>query len=307
MKEKILVITGPTGVGKSQRALQIAKGFDGEIVNADSLQVYKYLDVGTAKPTSEERSQVHYHLIDLLDPREDMNAYRYGELAAQRIREVWMRGRLPIIVGGTGLYIKALLEGLPPQIGPDLSLRERLTREWIEKGGLSLYQRVMGIDPKAAKGIHPHDRLRIIRALEIFHLTGKPLTEIWKGRRPFISGETLKLILTRDRSDLYNRIEKRAEMMLKAGLIEETQRLLELGYSPELKPLQSIGYKEAIFLLKGELTMPQMLKIMVRKTKRYAKRQLTWFRRERKGFWINLTRGEAPGEVLERWIEDRCP
>jgi len=299
---KILVIAGPTGVGKTYIAHGIAKKLSAEIINADSLQIYKYLDIGTAKPSPDERKEVPYHLIDLIEPNEEMNAYRYAQLASEAIKSVWSKNKLPIVVGGSGLYLKALLNGLPPRLSSNKKIREELAKKW-EISPYSLYKELVKIDPETADSIHPHDKFRIIRALEIFYLTKSPPSSVRKKRKPFIEGDVLKIFLIREKRDLYFRIKTRAIQMMKKGLIQETKSILEAGYSADLKPLQSIGYKEAVLILEGKLSYSETIRLMIKRTKQYAKRQITWFKKEKDFIWINLTKNENPQEIIDKWIE----
>ena len=287
-KPKVIIIAGPTASGKTELAVELAFYFDGEIINADSMQVYRGMDIGTAKPTPEQRKKVPHHLIDVVDPDEEFNAASYRKIALPLIYNIYARGKNCFIVGGTGLYIKALLGGLfqvPPK---DPALREALRREAEEKGLRFLYERLINYDPEYAKMIHPNDRIRIIRALEICHLVNRKPSELIKEHGfKQQSVNALKIFLNLEREELYDRINKRCTKMIESGLIEEARRLLIKGYSPDLKPMQSIGYRHVVKYVKGEWNLNRTLTIMQRDTRRYAKRQITWFKKEPDILWIS--------------------
>ncbi|RLB08687.1 MAG: tRNA (adenosine(37)-N6)-dimethylallyltransferase MiaA [Deltaproteobacteria bacterium] len=287
-KPKVVVIAGPTASGKTELAIELALNFNAEIINADSMQVYREMDIGTAKPTPEQRRNVPHHLIDVVYPDQEFNAARYREMALSLIHDINARGKNCLVVGGTGLYIKALLGGLfyvPPK---DPELRGLLKREAEEKGLRCLYERLARYDPEYAVMIHPNDRIRIIRALEIYYLANKRPSELMRehgfNQCPV---KALKIFLYIDRQELYDRINKRCIRMIESGLIEETKRLLIKGYSPELKPMQSIGYRHAVRYIKGEWRLERALELMQRDTRRYAKRQFTWFKKEPDMIWIS--------------------
>jgi len=301
MKGKVLLMGGPTATGKSVLAIELAQVFQGEIVNADSLLFYRYLDIGTAKPSPEDRQRAPHHLIDILKPHQEFDAYQYAQEAARVIREVWSRGHLPIVVGGTGFYMKALYEGLPPQVGKDPRFREKLLEEEEKAPGI-LHQRLKEIDPKAATRIHPRDRVRLVRALEIHHVTGQLPSKVWQEAKRPLEADFFKMALYLPRHELYARINARTMEMVKRGLVEETRRILAMGYHSGLKPLQSIGYREAILYLQGKLTLEEMVKEIQKKTRNYARRQITWFKKE--GFlWYPPQSGKI-AEKVGRWIEE---
>ncbi len=301
-KGKVLLLGGPTATGKSTTAIWLAENLPGEVINADSLLFYRHLDIGTAKPSIQDRNRVPHHLIDILDPDQEFDAYRYAQTASQVIQEVWSREKLPIVVGGTGFYMKALMEGLPPLVDKDPLLRKRLLEEEEARPG-TLHARLIEVDPEVAKVIHPRDKVRVIRALEIFHLTGRPPHQVWREKSPPLKASFLKIALHLPREELYARIDARAVEMVKKGLLEEIQRILNMGYPPTIKPLQAIGYKEATLYLQGLLSKEEMIKEIQRKTRNYAKRQITWFKKE--GFiWLP----PQPQKILEKvedWIEEQ--
>jgi tRNA dimethylallyltransferase len=283
----LVVVLGPTASGKTTLSLTLAEHFQGEIVNCDSVAMYCEFDIGTAKPTAEERTRAPHHLLDCVAPSSHMTAGEYARQARQVIEEIKARGHLPILVGGTGLYLRALLEGLFP--GPQRSeeLRERL-RERAESRGPGYLHRVLRrLDRVAAEKIHANDAPKVIRAIEVCLASRQKMTELWlRGREPLRGFRMLRLGLDPDRKALYDRINRRAQQMFDAGLVEETQRLLE-KYGHEASPLSSLGYKQAVQQLRGELTREQALQTAQQAHRNYAKRQMTWFRREPEVYWLH--------------------
>lgn len=278
-KPKLIIIAGPTASGKTSLAVEMAHEFNGEIINADSMQVYRYMDIGTAKPNISERRGIVHHLIDVADPDDDFNAARYRELAVPLIGEIIDREKICFIVGGTGLYIKTLLGGLMDCPGQDPGIREKLVNECKQKGAPFMHERLGLLDPESAARIHPNDKTRVIRALEIISLTKRTHSSILMGHgfreSPFL---TLKICLDIERKRLYERINERSRGMVEGGLIDETKGLLERGYSPELKSMNSLGYRHAVSFLRKECALEEMILKLMQDTRRYAKRQLTWFR-----------------------------
>ncbi len=310
---QVLVIVGPTGVGKSAVALDLAERLDGEIIGADSVQVFRGMDIGSAKPTREERARVPHHLIDVADPDETFSAGRYAVLAAEAAEAIAGRGKRVLIVGGSGLYIRALLGGMAVGIESDPEVRRRIAERLAREGVEGIRTRLEAVDPGAANRIHPNDAYRLTRALEVFELTGRPLSEIqahhgWSSRRfnPFWIG------LTEERAGLYARIERRCERMIEEGLLEEVRRLWEAGYGPDLQPLRALGYRQMGEVLQGEKTLEAALADMKRATRRYAKRQLTWFRANAEIAWHapSQERGailECARQAFERGGDLRSP
>jgi tRNA dimethylallyltransferase len=288
MKPRLAIILGPTGAGKSDLAVEVAGACGAEIVNADSQQVYRGMDVGTWKPSEEARRKVPHHLIDVVDPDQEFNAAVFREKAAAAIRDIRARGKNPLVCGGTGLYIKALLHGLFVGPGRDEGLRQGLEREAREQGLGALYQRLKEADPQCAASIHPNDRHRIIRALEVLELTGKALSR-WQSEHGFKESayETLEIGLDREREELYALIDRRCEEMFALGLIDEVRKLAAGGYNLDLKALQSIGYRHAGLYLRGEKSREEALDLMKRDTRKLAKRQLTWFRADKEIRWFH--------------------
>jgi tRNA dimethylallyltransferase len=285
-KPRVAALVGATAVGKTAVALALAARLGAEIVNTDSLQVYRELDIGTAKPTVEERARVVHHLIDVADPPESYDAARFCREGRAVLDDLTRRGVAPLVVGGTGLYLRALLGGLFPQGEPAPGVRERVRQELASLGLPVLYRRLMHLDPATAARLHPHDTYRIVRALEVMAATGKPLSEFIAAHRfqdaPY---EVLKLGLELDREELYRRIDLRVEVMLAAGWLDEIEGLLE-RYPPDLKPLQALGYRHLINYLTGRWSWDEALTLLARDTRRYAKRQLTWFSSDPEVRWF---------------------
>jgi tRNA dimethylallyltransferase len=285
-RPRIVILLGPTGVGKSKLAIEWAEALGGEIISADSVQVYQYMDIGTAKPTLSDRGRVRHHLIDLVPPDQPFHAGLYRALGRKTIDQLF-QDRTPIwVVGGTGLYIKTLTQGLFTSPKVDPRARERLRLEAREKGPEALFERLKDVDCPTASRLHPHDLFRIIRALEVFDSTGTPISfyraQHRFGDKPYL---TLKIGLEMDRDMLFRRIDKRVDQMLEEGFLQEVERLMEMGYGPELKPMQSLGYKQmAQFLLK-EIGWDEAVRQMKKNTRHYAKRQWTWFKADPEVRW----------------------
>ncbi|GAB6151647.1 tRNA (adenosine(37)-N6)-dimethylallyltransferase MiaA [Desulfosporosinus burensis] len=288
----LVVIIGPTGVGKTALGIALAQTIGGEIISGDSVQVYQKLDIGSAKPTTEELQLVPHHLIDCLDPTEPFTAAQFKSQATSLIAEIRGRGHIPIVVGGTGLYIRSLLDPYDFSQHGSEEIRSKWKEFAILHGNEALHRELEKQDPVTAEQLHPNNVMRIIRALEVFELTGKTLS----SQRQFRDDEYQPLDpsivyigLTAPRDVIYDRINQRCVTMLKHGLIEETLTLLKNGYAPTLKPLQSIGYRHAIWFLKGRVTQPEMLRLLQRDTRHFAKRQFTWFRRDPRISWYDIS------------------
>jgi tRNA dimethylallyltransferase len=282
----LVAVAGPTGSGKSDLALLIAERFDGEIVNCDSLQVYRHFDIGTAKLPVAERRGIPHHLIDILDPDQLCTAGEYARLARTTIAEISARGRLPILAGGTGFYLRALLEGLFEGPVRDQPLRDRLAAREAKRPG-SLHRLLKRFDSTAAGKIHANDIPKVTRALEICLLTRQPVSRLFQQGRDALTGyRTLKLGLLPDREALNPRLDERCAWMFDHGLVEEVRCILALGFSPACKPFESHGYKQAMQLIQGELSARDAVFYAQRNTRHYAKRQITWFRRERELQWL---------------------
>ncbi len=288
MKPKLVIILGPTGVGKSEVAIDVALQVQGEIINADSQLVYRHMDIGTAKPLTSVRQRVPHHIIDVVNPDEEFNAALYREFALKAVQEIVARKKKAILCGGTGLYIRALTQGLFVGPSKDARIRERLEEEAKEKGPSFLYERLRQVDPEATPSIHPNDRYRIIRALEVFELTGKGISH-WQKEHGFKERafETLKIGLNRDRQELYDQINRRCDEMIGNGFVEEVKGLVERGYGLDLPPLQSVGYRQIGLYLRGEVGLDEAVALMKRDTRHLAKRQLTWFRSDKGIQWFH--------------------
>ena len=295
---KVIVLAGPTASGKTSLGVDLALALGGEIVSADSMQVYRGMDVGTAKPTIEERKGIAHHLLDVVDPDEQFNAAIFCFMARPIIKDICARGKICLVVGGTGLYIKSLFGGLFDCPPADKELRESLARECETQGSRALHERLNSLDPESADRIHPNDGIRITRALEILHLTHRLPSDLTRehgfGDRPL---KALKICLEIERERLYHRINERSTAMVENGLVEETRNLLDKGYSADLKPMKAIGYSHVIKHLKGDWSLDEAILGIQRDTRRYAKRQLTWFRADLEARWFAP---EDWDQILER-------
>ncbi|MDF1591010.1 MAG: tRNA (adenosine(37)-N6)-dimethylallyltransferase MiaA [Desulfobacterales bacterium] len=306
-KPKVIVICGPTGSGKTAAAIELAVRFNGQIISADSMQIYRFMDIGTAKPTLLEQQQVQHHLIDVVTPDEPFNAARFADMAQSLISGLQGKGFVPFVVGGTGLYIKALLKGLFPAEPVDPALRSRLKKEAAAHGAAFLHRRLGECDPEAAGRIHPNDTYRILRALEIYESTGQSISQFQSdhgfSEKPF---SVLKIGLDTDRIELYERINGRVDRMIAAGLLPEVKNLLDRGYAPTLKSMQSIGYRHLVDFLEGRLSWPEALRTFKRDTRRYAKRQLTWFKSDGEINWVAAEDTTRMMDLANNFLTDAC-
>ncbi len=297
-----MALVGPTGVGKTELSLQLAERLRAEIISADSMQVYRGMDIGTAKATAQERERVPHHLIDLVDPDEEFSAAQYQELARAAIAQVAARGHLPILVGGTGLYVRAALDPYEfTQVEVDWAYREGLQRLAVRHGPEHLHSILREVDPAAAAKLHPNDLRRVIRALEVHHHTGERISD-WQAvsqAKPALY-DILMIGLTRPRDELYARIDARVEMMIGDGLIDELQRLVEQGFAEDSIAGQALGYKELLPYLRGETSLEAAVELLKRDTRRYAKRQLSWFRADPRVEWIDLSQYASVGAVVDK-------
>jgi len=281
MKIPVIVIGGPTASGKTQLAIDWALRLEGEIVSCDSRQIYKFMDIGTAKPTLEERSLIPHHLVDLIYPDETMTAGEFQRLAREIIKDIHSRGKVPFLVGGTGLYIRSVIRDIifPPKVDEYYRkfIKDRINREGLS----SVYNELCKVDPVTASKISPNDEIRITRAIEVYYATGTPISFYRRGIDvDYPDYEVIYLVLNPPRDILYRRIEERVDKMIQLGLVEETRHLLDMGYSPELSSLQTLGYREIIKYLKGMYDLESAIEEIKKETRRYAKRQSTWFRNE---------------------------
>jgi tRNA dimethylallyltransferase len=307
-KPRVIVICGPTATGKTAAGIALARTLGAEIISADSMQVYRRMDIGTAKPTAAERAAVAHYLIDVVDPDEAFDAARYAALAREKVLALHRRGVVPLIVGGTGLYIKALLHGLFRSDACDPAVRRRLAAEAETGGILELHAQLTACDPETARRLHPNDTARILRALEVFEVTGRPISGFHREHRfaeaPF---DSLKIGLHLDREALYERIECRVNAMLAAGLEDEVRDLLSAGYGPQLKSRQSIGYSHAAAWLAGRSGRDEGVRTLKRDTRRFAKRQMTWFRADAQIVWSRPDRMSEIGRLACSYLLQTAP
>ncbi|MBQ8799260.1 MAG: tRNA (adenosine(37)-N6)-dimethylallyltransferase MiaA [Lachnospiraceae bacterium] len=295
-KLPLLILTGPTAVGKTNLSIRLAKSVNGEIISADSMQVYRRMDIGTAKIKKEEMGGVTHHLIDICEPTEDYNVVRFATEAKRLIREIVGRGHVPILVGGTGFYIQAVLYDIDfTETDEDTSYREELADFAAEHGAEALHAKLAEVDPASAEAIHANNVKRVIRALEFYQQTGTKISEHNEEQHGKESAyNSAYFVLTQDRAVLYDRIEKRIDLMLAEGLLNEVKSLLEEGCKPEAVSMQGLGYKEIVPYLNGECTLEEAIYILKRDTRHFAKRQITWFKREREVLWFD--KGEYGNE-----------
>jgi len=297
---RLIAIVGPTASGKSALALSVAAAHGGEIVSCDSLQVYRGLDVGSAKPGPEERGAVTHHLLDVVDPDQDFSAALYARLAREAVRDVTTRGRLPIVAGGTGLYLRALLRGLFAGPARDWDLRRRLETVAARRGDAALHRLLARVDPVAAARIHARDRVRVVRALEVFRASGRRLSAHHETGTDALEGYRWLIVGLAPPRDLLRRaVEARTAAMLAAGLVEETRGLLE-RYPGQPRPLHAIGYRQAAAVVRGTQTVEEAQRDMVKDTMRYAKRQMTWFRHQEDVRWCAGT--EEARRAIAEWL-----
>jgi|Deesub1362B_J571_1020462.scaffolds.fasta_scaffold00263_7 tRNA dimethylallyltransferase len=303
-KEKLLVILGPTAVGKSALAIKLAHVFQGEIINCDSMQVYQGFDIGTDKIPPEKREGIPHHLLDVIPPTEQFTAADFVCFSLEIMQEIWSRNHLPIITGGTGLYLQSLLEGLFPGVGRNPQIRQKLEEEAQTQGLAFLWEKLAQVDPVYAQKISPRDKIRVIRALEVYEATGIPISRHFQKTKSFVRDfSTLKIGLKLKRKELYERINRRVERMFAAGLIEEVTRLLQQGIPEEAPPFRALGYKYALQVIQHQLSREEAIKLTQRDTRHYAKRQLTWFRRMKGIHWFSPYQSSQIIEFIKsKWI-----
>ncbi len=290
MNEPLLVLTGPTAVGKTALSLNLAHALSGEIISADSVQVYRFMDIGSAKILPSEMEGIPHHLIDIIDPVEDFHVKKFAALTEDAIRDISSRNKLPILIGGTGFYIQAALYGIAfTEESDDGGLRKELEAQYEKEGGKNaLFQKLSEVDPASAMIIHPNNKKRLIRALEYWQLTGEPISSHNKRERQRQSQyRFLYYVLTDDRQEIYRRIDARVDAMFADGLVDEVKRLLSMGVTRSMTSMQGLGYKETAAYLCGEISLEEAVYRIKRDTRHFAKRQLTWFRREKDVRWID--------------------
>ena len=290
MKEKLIVLVGPTASGKTDMGVRLAKKIDGEIISADSMQIYKYMDIGTAKPTVDEMDGVPHYMIDHIKPDEEFSVAVFRELSEKCIEDILSRNKRPIVVGGTGLYVNSLTKPWDfSKTEPNETLRGELEALAQEKGTYYLHERLREVDPISAQNIHPNNVKRVIRALEVYKTSGKTKSQLdQESMKNELKYEPILLGLSMERSTLYARIELRIDKMIEAGLVEEVKKLLNMGYKEDLVSMQGLGYKEIVKYLKGEYSLEEAIEILKRDTRHFAKRQLTWFRRDERIKWFKI-------------------
>ena len=308
MERKIYAVCGPTAVGKTKFAIEIARFLGGEIVSCDSMQLYKYMDIGSAKPTADERAMVRHYLVDEIDPREPFSAAKYQKLARAAIDEIFNKEKVPVITGGTGLYLNAILYDMdfsaPPK-NPDY--RSRLYDEAEKQGPQAVYERLQKADPQAAERIHPNNVKKVVRALEAAE-SGTKVGDFSHDLKPVKDYEAILIGLTRERSLLYQRINERVDQLIEAGLLSEVKHLLEMGLTESDISMKGIGYKEIIGYYHGEYSLDEAVRLVKKNTRRYAKRQLTWFRRYETMKWFCISDYDSDEQCLEDiflWLKKR--
>ncbi len=311
MKQPLVILTGPTAVGKSDLSIKLAKQINGEIISADSMQVYRGMDIGSAKIRPEEMQGIRHYLIDELDPKEPFHVVKFQELAKKYMKEIWRRGKTPILVGGTGFYIQAVLYDIDfTENGEDDSYRRELERIAVEKGADFLHQMLITVDPQAAMQIHANNIKRVIRALEFYHETGTQISQHNEQERQKVSPyNAAYFVLNDDRSAIYQRINRRVDLMMEAGLVEEVERLRKSGCTRDMVSMQGLGYKEILDYLEGICPLEEAVYTIKRDTRHFAKRQLTWFKRERDVIWVQRDVWEqnenAMLEFMLRTLEEK--
>lgn len=305
MKKPLIILTGPTAAGKTKLSILLAKSINGEIISADSMQVYKQMDIGSAKIRQEEMQGIKHYLVDILEPTEEFNIVLFQKYAKQAIAEIYEKGKIPIIVGGTGFYIQSVLYDIDFQEGDeDTALRVELEKTAQEKGAGYLHDILKECDPQAASEIHANNVKRVIRAIEFYRQTGQKISEHNETERAKQSAyDSYYFVLTDKREKLYENIEKRVDIMIQDGLVDEVKRLMALGCKKDSTAMQGLGYKEIISYLMGEITLDEAIRIIKRDTRHFAKRQLTWFRRERDVIWVDKEKFAYDDKKMLNYIE----
>ena len=304
MLKKVIAVCGPTASGKTALAIEIAKRFDGEIVSCDSMQIYKYMDIGTAKATSDEQRAVKHHMIDFLEPKVKYSVADFAVRARDCIDDIITRGKTPILAGGTGLYLDSILNNIAfDDFGSDPKFREEMELLAEKEGNDAVHKLLLEKDSQAAQKIHPNNLRRVIRALEVCHLTNKTFTEVNKESRREAVYDALIFAIDADREILYNRINERVDRMMKEGLVDEVKRLCDMGIDRNTTAMQAIGYKEVLEYLEGKLNIDEMTELIKQESRRYAKRQLTWFRRNEKINWVRPNENDGMKKIFEKCSE----
>ncbi len=299
---KIIVVAGPTAVGKTEYAIEIAKAFNGEIVSCDSMQLYKYMDIGSAKPTPEEQAAVKHYLVDEIDPKEEFSVAIYQKMAKEAISEILEKGKIPVIAGGTGLYLNSILYDMDfGKTNMDKGIRAKYEELAYKQGVDALYDILKEKDPDAAKRIHKNNVKKVIRAIEAVEVSGKKLNDFKNDIKPNTDYDPIMICLNRDREELYDRINRRVDILVEKGLLDEVKNLMDMGFTSENIAMKGIGYKEIIDYFNGQYDLDYAIELVKRNTRRYAKRQITWFKRYEDMKWFNLS--ETTLEEIISWIK----
>ena len=308
MKKPLIVLTGPTAVGKTSLSIALARAVEGEIISADSMQVYKHMDIGSAKIKKEEMEGIPHYLIDVLEPDEEFHVVHFQEMAQEAMKEIYSKGKIPILTGGTGFYIQAVVKDIDfSQDTEKSSVRERLENLAQEKGGEYLHELLAQRDPESAEKIHPNNIKRVIRALEYYELTGEKISLHNEREGEKVSPyNTAYFVLNDHRERLYERIDRRVDQMLDEGLVEEVRRLAQMGYTRDMVSMQGLGYKEILAYLEGEYSLEEAVYVLKRDTRHFAKRQLTWFRREKDVIWVNKPDFDYDDKKILEYILENC-
>lgn len=308
MKKPLVVLTGPTAVGKTKLSISLAKALNGEIISADSMQVYKYMDIGSAKITEKEMDGVPHHLINVLSPFEEFHIVRFQELAKKAMEDIYNRGKTPVFVGGTGFYIQAITKDIDFTEGEeDKQYREELSRLAAEKGNEFLHEMLQEVDKKSAEEIHANNVKRVIRALEFYKENGFPISQHNEEQKQNETPYNLAyFVLNAPRELLYERIDRRVDEMMESGLVEEVQKLKDMGCRREMTSMQGLGYKEILSFLDGEIPLDEAVRILKRDTRHFAKRQLTWFRRESDVIWVDKDKFAFEDEKILEYMLSVC-
>ena len=308
MKKPLIVLTGPTAVGKTSLSIALARAVEGEIISADSMQVYKHMDIGSAKIKKEEMEGIPHYLIDVLEPDEEFHVVRFQEMAQEAMKEIYSKGKIPILTGGTGFYIQAVVKDIDfSQDTEKSSVRERLENLAQEKGGEYLHELLAQRDPESAEKIHPNNIKRVIRALEYYELTGEKISLHNEREGEKVSPyNTAYFVLNDHRERLYEKIDRRVDQMLDEGLVEEVRRLAQMRYTRDMVSMQGLGYKEILAYLEGEYSLEEAVYVLKRDTRHFAKRQLTWFRREKDVIWVNKPDFDYDDKKILEYILENC-
>lgn len=302
MERRVIILAGPTCSGKTAVSIRLAKSIPSEIISADSRQVYKYLDIGTAKPGNDELGEVKHHLIDCFNPDVEYNASKFEIDSLRIIEEIFREGKTPIVTGGSGLYIRALVNGIFNSADSDEELRAGYLEKRKTHGDEYLYEELKKVDPESASKMLPQNWKRVMRALEVFHLTGEPIWKLQNSYKRDVELNFIQFGLNWNRDLLYKRIEERVDKMIAQGLINETEKVLTMGFSKELNSLNTVGYKEIIAYLENQITLERAIELIKRNTRRFAKRQMTWFRKDERINWIDINSEEDLFSITEKII-----